>query len=43
MTITKESIGVLHRILAGKKEGTLFVANKDESFDLPSFVDNLHK
>ncbi len=38
-----KDIGVLHRILAGKKEGTLFVANKDEAFDLPSFVDNLHK
>lgn len=38
-----KDIGVLHRILAGKKEGTLFVAHKDEAFDLPSFVDNLHK
>jgi len=38
-----KDIGVLHRILAGKKEGTLFVANKDDAFDLPSFVDNLHK
>lgn len=36
-------IGVLHRILAGKNEGTLFVAHKDEGFDLPGFVDNLHK
>ena len=38
-----KDIGVLHRILAGKNEGTLFVAHKDESFDLPGFVDNLHK
>ena len=38
-----EDIGVLHRILAGKPIGTLFVANKDEAFDLPLFVDNLHK
>lgn len=38
-----KDIGVLHRILAGKKEGTLFVAHKDEHFDLPEFVDNLHK
>lgn len=38
-----KDIGVLHRILAGKKAGTLFVAHKDETFDLPSFVDNLHK
>lgn len=38
-----KDIGVLHRILAGKKEGTLFVAHKDDNFDLPEFVDNLHK
>lgn len=38
-----KDIGVLHRILAGRKEGTLFVAHKDEKFDLPEFVDNLHK
>ena len=36
-------LGVLHRILEGKKEGTLFVAHRDEGFDLPGFVDNLHK
>lgn len=36
-------LGILHRILAGKKEGTLFVAHKDETFDLPLFVDALHK
>lgn len=36
-------IGVLHRILAGESEGTLFVAHKDEAFDLPAFVNNLHK
>lgn len=35
-------IGVLHRILAGEPEGTLFVARKDENFDLPGFVGNLH-
>jgi len=38
-----QDIGVLHRILEGKKEGTLFVAKKDENFDLPGFVSNLHK
>lgn len=38
-----KDIGVLHRILDGRKIGTLFVANKDEAFDLPSFVDGLHK
>ncbi|MCD7835375.1 MAG: glutamate 5-kinase [Lachnospiraceae bacterium] len=36
-------IGVLHRILAGENEGTLFVAHRDEMFDLPEFVDNMHK
>ena len=35
-------IGVLHRILSGEPEGTLFVARKDENFDLPGFVGNLH-
>ncbi len=38
-----EDIGVLHRIMNGKSVGTLFVANPDESFDLPGFVENLHK
>lgn len=38
-----EDIGVLHRILDGKKIGTFFHAKKDESFDLPGFVENLHK
>ena len=36
-------IGVLHRILDGRQEGTLFVAKQDESFDLPGFLSNLHK
>ena len=36
-------IGVLHRILDGRQEGTLFVAKHDESFDLPGFLSNLHK
>lgn len=38
-----KDLGVLHRILQGENEGTLFVAHKDDSFDLPAFVDNLHK
>ena len=38
-----KDIGILHRILRGDKEGTLFVANKEESFDLPEFVEHLHK
>lgn len=36
-------IGVLHEILAGERVGTLFVAHKDEEFNLPEFVENLHK
>lgn len=36
-------VGILHRILRGDNEGTLFVAHKDEAFNLPEFVDNLHK
>lgn len=38
-----KDLDVLHRILSGENEGTLFVAHKDESFDLPGFVENLHK
>ncbi len=36
-------VGILHRILEGERVGTLFCANKDEGFDLPGFVNNLHK
>lgn len=36
-------IGIIHRITEGENEGTLFVANKDRSFDLPLFVQTLHK
>lgn len=38
-----KDIGVMHRLLAGEDEGTLFVAKKDENFDLSGFVANLHK
>lgn len=38
-----KDIGILHRILAGEKEGTLFVSHRDDGFDLPAFVENLHK
>lgn len=38
-----KDIGILHRLLAGENEGTLFLSHRDEDFDLPSFVDNLHK
>lgn len=36
-------IGILHRLLAGEKEGTLFAAKRDINFDLPDFVNNLHR
>ena len=36
-------VSVLHRILNGDKEGTLFLSRRDDSFNLPEFVDNLHK
>ena len=35
-------IGILHRILDGGQEGTLFVAHQEEDFDLPQFVSQLH-
>lgn len=35
-------VGVIHRILNGGKEGTLFVSHGNEHFDLPAFVENLH-
>ena len=38
-----KDIGILHRIMSGKPEGTLFSANPDEGFDLAEFVENLHK
>ena len=38
-----QDIGILHRILAGKDVGTLFVANKNEDFKVQEFVTNLHK
>lgn len=36
-------IGVIHQIAEGENVGTLFVANKDNGFDLPAFVENLHR
>ncbi len=38
-----KDIGVLHRLLEGNNEGTLFLAHKDEGFDLVEFVEHLHK
>ncbi len=36
-------IGVLHRILDGAQEGTLFTAGRDENFDLREYVERLHR
>lgn len=36
-------IGILHRLLGGGQEGTLFAAHRDETFDLPQFVSQLHR
>ncbi len=37
-----EDIKVIHRILAGQNIGTLFLAHKDEDFDLPLYVQRMH-
>lgn len=36
-------ISVLHKILEGRTVGTHFVANRNEDFDLPGFIENLHR
>ena len=36
-------IRIIHRIMDGRNFGTLFVADKDDSFDLPGYVNELHK
>lgn len=37
-----KDIKVIHRILDGQNIGTLFLAHKDEHFDLPLYVQQLH-
>lgn len=37
-----EDIRIIHRIMDGRKLGTLFAADKDENFDLPEFLKGLH-
>lgn len=37
-----KDIRIIHRIMDGRKYGTIFKANKDESFDLVDFVQDLH-
>ena len=36
-------IKVIHRLLSGKKIGTLFLANPDENFALPLYVQQMHR
>ena len=36
-------LGAIHRIVSGGNVGTLFVANKNDEFDLPAFVERIHK
>lgn len=44
MVIANSSdIKVIHRIVDGKDIGTIFVSHKDETFDLPLFVQQMHK
>jgi len=38
-----KDIRIIHRIIDGRNFGTLFIGNKDESFDLPAYVNELHK
>lgn len=38
-----EDIRIVHRIMDGRNLGTMFVAHKDDNFDLPEFVADYHK
>ncbi len=38
-----EDIRIIHRIMDGRNFGTMFVAHKDDNFDLPEFVADYHK
>lgn len=38
-----KDIKIIHRLVAGKNYGTLFHAEKDPDFDLPLFVEKIHK
>lgn len=43
MVIANSSdIKVIHRILSGQNIGTLFLSHRDESFDLPLYVQQMH-
>ena len=36
-------IRILHRFMAGRENGTLFKAHKDEKFDLTTYVEHMHQ
>ena len=38
-----KDVGIIYRIMEGENVGTLFLSDKDEHFDLKSFVENIHK
>ncbi len=38
-----KDLNVLHQVASGENVGTLFAAHKDPAFDLPAFVEELHK
>lgn len=38
-----KDISIIHRLIEGENEGTLFLAHQDPHFDLPLFVQTLHK
>ena len=38
-----KDVRVIHRIMEGRKYGTIFKSNKKENFDFAEFLDNLHK
>jgi glutamate 5-kinase len=37
-----KDVGILHRLLEGESEGTLFAAHKRKGFDLRTFLEKLH-
>lgn len=38
-----EDIRILHRVMDGREYGTLFAASRDDTFDLPAFLEEHHK
>ena len=38
-----KDVRIIHRIIEGRNYGTIFKANKDDSFKFAEFLDNLHK